>query len=72
MLFKDPDGDASKAPMSSFLADAAKVGAVVQGETTVTTFANDIVEVPDDPLGSTLFSALASFLALSITMRRRA
>jgi hypothetical protein len=50
-LFKDLDGDASKAQMSSFLADAAKVGAVVQGETTVTTFANDIVEVPDDPSG---------------------
>jgi hypothetical protein len=51
-FFKDLDGDASKAQMSSFLADAAKVGAVVQGETTVTTFANDIVEVPDDPSGS--------------------
>jgi hypothetical protein len=57
-LFKDLDGDASKAQMSSFLADAAKVGAVVQGETTVTTFANDIVEVPDDPAGfSTIFSS---------------
>jgi len=47
-LFKDLDGDASKAQMSSFLADAAKVGATVQGETTVTTFANDIVGLPDD------------------------
>jgi hypothetical protein len=50
-LFKDLDGDASKAQMSSFLADAAKVGAAVQGETTVTTFANDIVGFPDDLSG---------------------
>jgi len=50
-FFKDLDGDASKAQMSSFLADAAKIGAVVQGETTVTTFANDIVGFPDDPSG---------------------
>ncbi|KAN0105126.1 FAD-binding domain containing protein [Russula decolorans] len=50
-LFKDLDGDASKAQMSSFLADAVKVGAVVQGETAATTFANDIVGFPDDPSG---------------------
>jgi hypothetical protein len=50
-LFKDLGGDASKAQMSSFLADAAKVGAAVQGETTVTTFANDIVGFPDDASG---------------------
>jgi len=50
-FFKDLDGDASKAQMSSFLADAVKVGAVIQGETTVTTFANDIVGFPDDPSG---------------------
>ncbi len=50
-FFKDLDGDASKAQMSSFLADATKIGAVVQGETTVTTFANDIVGFPDDPSG---------------------
>ena len=50
-LFKDLNGDASKAQMSSFLADAAKLGATVQGETTVTTFANDIVGFPDDPSG---------------------
>jgi hypothetical protein len=50
-LFKDLDGNASKAQMSSFLADAAKVGAVVQGETTVTTFANDVVGLPDDLSG---------------------
>jgi hypothetical protein len=47
-VFKDLDGDASKAQMSSFLADAAKVGAAIQGETTVTTFANDIIGVSDD------------------------
>ena len=46
-IFKDLDGDASKAQMSSFLADAAKVGATVQGETTFTGFANDIVGSTD-------------------------
>jgi hypothetical protein len=50
-VFKDLDDDASKAQMSSFLADAVKIGATVQGETTVTTFANDIVGFPDDPSG---------------------
>jgi hypothetical protein len=50
-IFKNLNGDASKAQMSSFLADAAKVGAVVQGETTVTSFANDIVTSPDDLSG---------------------
>ena len=50
-LFKDLDGDASKAQMSSFLADATKVGASVQGETTDTTFANDIIGFPDDLSG---------------------
>ena len=50
-FFKDLDGDASKAQMSSFLADAVKVGAVVEGETTVTAFANDIVGFPDDLSG---------------------
>jgi hypothetical protein len=50
-LFKDLDGDASKAQMSSFLAAAANLGAVVQGETTDTTFANDIVGFPDDLSG---------------------
>jgi hypothetical protein len=47
-IFKDLDGDASKAQMSSFLVDAAKVGATIQGETTITSFANDIVGSPDD------------------------
>ena len=55
--FKDLDGDASKAQMASFLADAAKTGATVQGETTVTTFANDIVGSSDDLSG---FSAIIS------------
>jgi hypothetical protein len=56
--FKDLDGDASKAQMSSFLADAAKVGATVQRETTVTTFANDLVSSPDDRSGfNTIFSS---------------
>ena len=50
-LFKDLDGEASKAQMSSFLADAAKLGAVDQGETTDTTFANDIVGFSDDLAG---------------------
>jgi hypothetical protein len=50
-LFKDLDGDASKAQMSSFLADATKVGATVQGEATITTIANDIVGFPDDQSG---------------------
>ncbi len=58
--FKDLDGDASKAQMSSFLADAAKVGATVQGETTVTTFANDLVEYADDLSG--LIAILSSRL----------
>jgi len=50
-LFKDLDGDASKAQMSSFLADVAKIGAAVQGETTITTAANDILGFADDLSG---------------------
>jgi len=50
-LFKGLDGDASKAQMSAFLADATALGAVVQDESTVTTFANDIVGFPDDLSG---------------------
>ena len=53
-LFKDLDGDASKAQMSSFLADAAVLGAIVQGETTLSTYANDIVGLPDDVSGFNL------------------
>ena len=51
-IFKGLDGDASKAQMASFLDDAAKVGATIQGETTVTSFANDIVGLPDDSSGT--------------------
>ena len=40
--------------MSSFFADAAKLGASVQGEDTLTTFLNDIVEFPDDLAGYNL------------------
>ena len=50
-LFKDLDGDASKAQMSSFLDDARALGAVVQEETTITALANDIVAFPDDQSG---------------------
>jgi len=50
-LFKGLDGDASKAQMSSFLADATAGGAVVQGESTLTTFANDVVGFQDDRSG---------------------
>jgi hypothetical protein len=57
-IFKDLDGDASKAQMSSFLADAAKVGAAVQGETTFTAFANDLVAVDDQASGlNAIFSS---------------
>jgi hypothetical protein len=56
--FKDLDGDAAKAQMSSFLADAAKIGAAIQGENTITTFANDLVGSPDDSSGTnTIFSS---------------
>jgi hypothetical protein len=47
-VFKDLDGDASKAQMSSFLADAAALGAVVQGELSITTYANDLEALQDD------------------------
>ena len=57
-LFKNLDGDTSKAQMSAFLSDAAKIGAAIQDETTVTTFANDVVGVPDDTSGlNILFSS---------------
>ena len=57
-LFKDLDGNASKAQMSSFLADAAKLGASVQGEDTLTTFVNDLAEFPDDAAGfNVIFSS---------------
>ncbi|KAI0248050.1 FAD-binding domain-containing protein [Lactifluus subvellereus] len=50
--FKDLDGDSSKAQMSSFLDDARALGAVVQEESTITSFANDLVTVPDDKSGA--------------------
>jgi Berberine and berberine like len=50
-FFKDLDGDASRAQMSSFLNDARALGAVVLGESTVTAPANDLVTVEDDPSG---------------------
>ena len=50
-LFKDLDGDASKAQMSAFLTNATALGAVVQAESTITTFANDIVGFSDDLSG---------------------
>ena len=58
-FFKDLDGDASKAQMSSFLADATKLGATIQEETAVTTLANDIASLfPDDPSGfNSIFSS---------------
>ncbi|KAI0248044.1 FAD-binding domain-containing protein [Lactifluus subvellereus] len=49
--FKDLDGDASKAQMSSFLDDARALGAIVQEESTITGPANDLVEGPDDQSG---------------------
>ena len=50
-LFKDLDGDTSKAQMSAFLTDAAKIEAAIQDETTVTTFVNDIIGSADDSYG---------------------
>ena len=49
--FKDLDGDASKAQMSSFLDDARALGAVVQEESTITALANDLVATSDDQSG---------------------
>ena len=50
-VFKGLDSNSSKAQMSPFLADAAKVGAVVQEQITLTTFANDILRSPVDQSG---------------------
>ena len=50
--FKDLDGDASKAQMSSFLADARALGAAVLEESTFTALANDIVTAQDDASGT--------------------
>ena len=46
--FKGLDGNGSIAQMAPLLADAAALGATIQGETTVTGFANDVNEVLDD------------------------
>ena len=50
-IFKDLDGDASKAQMSSFLDDARALGVVVQEESTDTATANDIATSTDDYSG---------------------
>ncbi|KAI0291237.1 FAD-binding domain-containing protein [Multifurca ochricompacta] len=50
-VFKDLDGASSKAQLSSFLSSATALGAVVQGETTITAPPNDIVGFADDPSG---------------------
>ena len=52
-IFKDLDGDASKAQMVPFLSDAAKLGAAIQGEITITALANDIVGSPDTQASGT-------------------
>jgi hypothetical protein len=49
--FKDLDGNASRAQMSSFLNDARALGAVVLEESTITAPANDIVTATDDLSG---------------------
>ena len=53
-IFKDLDGDASKAQMASFLDDVRALGAVAQGETTATALANDLAvsAAPDDSSGT--------------------
>ncbi|KAH9957276.1 hypothetical protein BGW80DRAFT_216211 [Lactifluus volemus] len=53
-LFKDLDGNASKAQMSPFLNDARALGAVVENESTNTAVANDIVGLADDASGFNL------------------
>ena len=50
-LFKSLDGNASRSQMSAFLSDVTALGAVVQGESTITAAPNDIVGFPDDPSG---------------------
>ena len=50
-IFKGLDGNASRAQMSAFLSNATALGAVVQGESTLTGAPNDIVGFPDDQSG---------------------
>ena len=53
-LFKGLDGNSSRAQMSAFLSDATALGAIVQGESTLTGAPNDIVGFPDDQSGFNL------------------
>ena len=50
-LFKGLDGNASRAQMSAFLSNATALGAIVQGESTITAAPNDIVGFSDDRSG---------------------
>ncbi|KAF8265098.1 hypothetical protein EI94DRAFT_1702711 [Lactarius quietus] len=50
-VFKDLDGNASKAQMSAFLSNATALGAIVQDEFTLTRYPNDIAGLTDDPSG---------------------
>ncbi|KAH8985527.1 FAD-binding domain-containing protein [Lactarius akahatsu] len=50
-VFKGLDGNSSKAQMSAFLSNATALGAIVQGESTITAAPNDIVGFPDDQSG---------------------
>jgi hypothetical protein len=50
-IFKGLDGNASRAQMSAFLSNATVLGAIVQGESTLTGVPNDIVGFPDDQSG---------------------
>jgi hypothetical protein len=50
-IFKGLDGNTSRAQMSAFLSNATALGAVVQGESTLTGVPNDIVGFPDDQSG---------------------
>jgi hypothetical protein len=50
-LFKGLNGNASRAQMSAFLSNATTLGAIVQGESTLTGAPNDIVGFPDDLSG---------------------
>jgi hypothetical protein len=53
-VFKDLDGNASKAQMSSLLNDARALGAIVLEESTITAPGSDIVGVPDDQSGNNI------------------
>jgi hypothetical protein len=53
-LFKGLDGNSSRAQMDAFLSDATALGAIVQGESTLTGAPNDIVGFSDDQSGFNL------------------